>query len=76
MSLKASVACVGMTRTVKPMVAKCPICPRNNPLNQRKPPLGVTKQKILPEIISKLSFLSYPDKIDIAVFVSADGQVF
>jgi len=43
-SLKSSVVCVGMTRIIKSIVAKCPICLKNNPLNRRKALLGVKKQ--------------------------------
>jgi len=32
-SLKSSAVCVGMTGIVKSMVADCPICLKNNPLN-------------------------------------------
>jgi len=32
-SLKSSVVCVGMTGIIKSIVAKCPICLKNNPLN-------------------------------------------
>ncbi|KAK4821608.1 hypothetical protein QYF61_025185 [Mycteria americana] len=36
-----------MTGIIKSIVAKCPICLKNNPLNQRKAPLGVTKQALI-----------------------------
>jgi len=43
-SLKSSAVCVGMTGVIKSIVAKCPICLKNNPLNRKRAPLGVTKQ--------------------------------
>jgi len=43
-SLKSSAVCVRMTGVIKSIVAKCPICLKNNPLNQKRAHLGATKQ--------------------------------
>ncbi|NXL47824.1 TF26 protein, partial [Podilymbus podiceps] len=59
-SLKTSVACVGMTGIIKSVVAKCPICLKNNPLKQKRPPLGVTKQGNSPGDYWQVDFSELP----------------
>jgi len=48
-SLKSSAVCVGMTEVMKSIITKCPICLKNNPLNRKRAPLGITKQDNTPE---------------------------
>ena len=59
-SLKTSLVCVGMTGIVKSIVVKCPICLKNNPLNQKKPLLGVTKQGNSPGDYWQIDFSELP----------------
>jgi len=59
-SLKSSVVCVGMTRVVKSIIAKCPICLKNNSLNQKRAPLGVTKQGNIPGDYWQVDFSQLP----------------
>jgi len=59
-SLKSSVVCIGMTGIIKSIVAKCPICLKNNPLNRRKAPLGVTKQGNSPGDYWQVDFSELP----------------
>jgi len=59
-SLKTSVVCVGMTGIIKSIVAKCPICLKYNPLNQKKVPLGVTKQGNFPGYYWQVDFSELP----------------
>lgn len=59
-NLRTSVVCVGMTGIIKSIIAKCPICLKNNPLNQRKAPLGVTKQGNSPGDYWQVDFSELP----------------
>ena len=59
-SLKSSVMCVGLTEIIKSIVAKCPICLKNNPLNRKKAPLGVTKQGNSPGDYWQVDFSELP----------------
>jgi len=59
-SSKSSVVCVGMTEIIKSIVAKCPICLKNNPLNRKKAPLGVTKQGNSPGDYWQVDFSELP----------------
>ncbi|NXL47472.1 TF211 protein, partial [Podilymbus podiceps] len=59
-SLKTSVVCVGMTGIIKLIVAKCPICFKNNPLNLKRPPLEVTKQGNYPGHYWQVDFSELP----------------
>ncbi|XP_074991807.1 uncharacterized protein LOC142074825 [Calonectris borealis] len=59
-NLKTFAVCVGMTGIVKSIVAKCLICHKNNPLNQKKPPLGVIKQGNSPGDYWQIDFSELP----------------
>jgi len=59
-SLKSSAVCVGMTGIMKSIVAKCPICLKNNPLNWKRAPLGVTKQGNTPGDYWQIDFSELP----------------
>ena len=60
LSLKSSAVCVGMTGVIKSIVAKCPICLQNNPLNGKRAPLGVTKQGNTPGDYWQIDFSELP----------------
>jgi len=59
-SLKSSVVCVGLTEIIKLIVAKCPICLKNNPLKEKKAPLGVKKQSNSPGDYWQVDFSELP----------------
>jgi len=59
-SLKSSVVCAGMTGIIKSIVAKCPLYLKTQPLNQKKAPLGVTKQGKSPRDCWQVDFSELP----------------
>jgi len=59
-SIKSSVVCVGMTGIIKSIVAKCPVCLKNNPLNWKKAPLRVTQQGNSPGDYWQVDFSELP----------------
>jgi len=68
-SLKSSVVCVGMTGIIKSIVAKCPICLKNNPLNRKKAPLGVKKQGNSPGDYWQVDFSELPRQNEFKYFL-------
>ncbi|KAK4811227.1 hypothetical protein QYF61_022124, partial [Mycteria americana] len=58
--LQKSIICVGMTGIVKSIIAKCHICLKNNPLNRKRPPLGVLKQGNSPGDYWQIDFSELP----------------
>jgi len=59
-SLNTSVVSAEMIEITKSIVAKCPICLKNNPLNRKEAPLGVTQQGNSPGDYWQVDFFELP----------------
>ena len=59
-SLQSQVLSVRMTKIIKSVTEKCPVCLKNNPLNQRRPPPGVTRRGNSPGDYWQIDFSELP----------------
>lgn len=59
-SLQNLIIYVGMTGIVKSVIAKCPICLKNNPINRKRPLPGITRKGNSPGDYCQIDFSELP----------------